>query len=279
VFQNYALFPHLDVAGNVGFPLRIARRPRGEVHDRVMQALAWVKLERFAARRVDTLSGGERQRVALARALVNEPACVLLDEPLSALDPHLRAATLELLQEIHAKLNVTYLYVTHDREEALRVSHRMGVLNEGRLEQVGPPEVVYRSPATPFVASFVGRINWFDGELQYAGFASTVRLALGASIPLDGQSLPSESRVRLGVRPEDVELGERGYFPAQVVGRQFSGADVALKLQAENGVEVAVELDADGHTPAVGELVHVSWRAGAAHLFAAAREAEGAPHK
>jgi ABC-type Fe3+/spermidine/putrescine transport system ATPase subunit len=270
VFQNYALFPHLDVAGNVGFPLQIARVARGEIERRVMEALAWVKLERFAARRIDRMSGGERQRVALARALVNQPQCVLLDEPLSALDPHLRAATLELLQEIQAKLNVTYLYITHDREEALRISNRMGVLNEGRLEQIGPPEEIYRSPRTPFVASFVGRINWFDGELEYGGEQSVVRLAGGESIPLDGQPLPGSREVQIGVRPEDVQLGEQGYFPAQVVSRQFSGAQVALKLATQRGDTIAAELDADGHTPPVGATVQVSWPPRAAHVFARA---------
>jgi ABC-type Fe3+/spermidine/putrescine transport system ATPase subunit len=269
VFQNYALFPHLDVAGNVGFPLSIARAPRSEIDKRVTQALSWVKLDAFAARRVDTLSGGERQRVALARALVDEPNCVLLDEPLSALDPHLRAATLELLQEIQAKLNVTYLYITHDREEALRVSDRIGVLNRGHLEQIGTPEEVYRSPRTPYVASFLGRINWFEGELQSGGGNMSVRLESGQSVPLDGQVCPAGAGgVRLGVRPEDVLLGDSGFFPARVVTRQFSGAAVALKLLTERGVPVAVELDADGHTPAVGASVHVSWLPRAAHVFA-----------
>ena len=163
VFQNYALFPHLDVAGNVAFPLAVAGVPAARRGPLVEQALGWVHMQRHARRRIDALSGGEKQRVALARALVDQPQCVLLDEPLSALDPHLRAGTLELLEELQAELGLTYLFITHDREEALRIGHRIGVLNHGRLEQIGPPEEVYRRPATAFVASFLGKINWLSG--------------------------------------------------------------------------------------------------------------------
>src|SRR5207237_1542028 len=137
--------------------------PRTERERLVGEALSWVKLQAHARRRVDSLSGGERQRVALARALVDSPQCVLLDEPLSALDPHLRTETLELLQSIQKRLGMTFLFITHDREEALRLGHRIGVLNCGKLEQVGTPQEMYDSPRTPFVASFLGTINWISG--------------------------------------------------------------------------------------------------------------------
>ncbi|MEQ8788284.1 MAG: ABC transporter ATP-binding protein [Pirellulaceae bacterium] len=271
VFQNYALFPHLNVTGNLEFPLRLAKRPRDEIHARVIAALSWVNLETLAERRVDTLSGGERQRVALARALVNDPQCVLLDEPLSALDPHLRGQTLALLQEIQSRLHVTCLYVTHDREEALRIAQRVGVLNEGRLEQVGTPESVYRSPASAFVAGFVGRINWLEAEVSHEGDRPFARLTGGAAIPLDGQKLPASSKVRIGVRPEDVKIAADGYLLGKVESRQFSGASVELKLSTDAAVLIA-ELPADGATPQVGEAVRVGWRPGAAHVFA--RDAE-----
>jgi ABC-type Fe3+/spermidine/putrescine transport system ATPase subunit len=264
VFQNYALFPHLDVAANVAFPLRVAGMNRRDAAARVQTALGWVHMAPFASRRVTTLSGGERQRVALARALVDEPQCVLLDEPLSALDPHLRAQTLELLQEIQSRLGVTYLYVTHDREEALRAAHRVGVLNAGRLEQVGAPEEVYRHPRTPFVASFVGPMNWFVGEVSTCDGQRGVRLNGGEWLPLDA---PLPGRVRLGVRPENVQLGERGFLQGRVVSRQFSGASVALKLAAESGVLIAAELPSHGCAPGVGETTWVSWAPEAAHWF------------
>ena len=269
VFQNYALFPHLDVAGNVRFPLSVAGVSRDESRQRVERALGWVGLERFARRSVDALSGGERQRVALARALVDEPECVLLDEPLSALDPHLRGRTLELLQEIQARLRVTYLYVTHDREEALRAAHHVGVLNHGRLEQVGSPEEVYHKPATDFVASFVGTITWFDGELMNQQEQPGVRLASGSFVPLAGQAAPRSNRVRLGVRPEDVQLGDDGFVRAKVLNRQFAGATVSLRLQVENGPVLAAEVRNDARVPATDEFVGVRWEPRAAHLFSA----------
>lgn len=183
VFQSYALFPHLDAEGNVGFPLRVAGVAREERRRRVARALSWVQLDRFSKRRIEKLSGGERQRVAVARALVDEPACVLLDEPLAALDPHLRGSTLDLLEEIQSRLGVTYIYVTHDRQEALRAADRIAVLRDGRLEQVGTPMELYRYPESPFVASFLGPMNWFDGEIC-ASDAQSVTLRSGRRLPL-----------------------------------------------------------------------------------------------
>jgi ABC-type Fe3+/spermidine/putrescine transport system ATPase subunit len=206
VFQNYALFPHLDVSGNVAFPLRMAGVSRSVCEERVARALDWVELREFASRRVEGLSGGERQRVALARALVNESDAVLLDEPLSALDPHLRGQTLRLLQSIQSRLGVAYLYVTHDRDEALRAAHRIGVLNGGRLEQVGTPEEIYRRPATAFVASFMGPINWLRGLLRKEAGTAFLELPRGDRVPLDGRALPDVSRLVLGIRPEDIRL-------------------------------------------------------------------------
>jgi ABC-type Fe3+/spermidine/putrescine transport system ATPase subunit len=264
VFQNYALFPHLSVAGNVGFPLRMAGLGRAEIGPRVERALSWVQLDGFGPRRVDQLSGGERQRVALARALADEPACVLLDEPLSALDPHLRGRTLEFLQATQARLGLSYLYVTHDREEALRAAHRLAVLHRGRLQQVGTPEALYRRPANAFVAGFVGPITWLPGSVSGDG----VRLAAGATVPLPEGDPPSAREVVVGVRPEDVRIDDSGFLTAKVVARQFAGATVSLRLTVAGGPPLAVELRG-GAVPAVGEEVRVSWPAAAAHVFAA----------
>src|SRR5262249_12356643 len=153
------------VTANVAFPLSVAGIGRSEQRQRVDEVLSWVKLQQHSQRSVASLSGGERQRVALARALVAAPDCVLLDEPPSALDPQLRAETLELLLGIQERLGTTFLFITHDRAEALRIGHRIGVLNSGRLEQLGTPEEMYDAPQTPFVASFLGKINWLMGEI------------------------------------------------------------------------------------------------------------------
>ena len=269
IFQNYALFPHLDVAGNVGFPLAVAGVSRQERMRLVDQALGWVKMQPHARRRVDTLSGGERQRVALARALVDQPQCVLLDEPLSALDPHLRAATLELLQDLQSRLSLTYLYITHDREEALRIGHRIGVLNHGRLEQLGSPEEVYQRPRTPFVASFLGRINWLGGEIVAEGSGQQLFIS-GRPVPLPGP-MSIAGKVQLGIRPEDLQVSNDGWIAAKVVSRQFSGDSTSLRLKLESGEMVLV--DERPPSPAqVGETVKLRWDPQAAHVFPAAEE-------
>lgn len=277
VFQNYALFPHLNVAGNVAFPLTVAGVRRQERDVRVAKALGWVKLESFANRRIDGLSGGERQRVALARALVNEPQCVLLDEPLSALDPHLRSQTLELLRDVQQRLGIAYLYITHDREEALRLADRVGVLNHGRLEQWGTPEQLYHQPATPFVASFLGRINWLAGRLEHGG---RVQLDGGAMAPRPaarGETMSANvgTRVRLGIRPEDVRLrvgaGDSG-LRGVVVGRQFSGSETALRVELAGGVVLSAEVRGDAVEMLPGTAVAIDWDAHAAFLFPDAPE-------
>jgi ABC-type Fe3+/spermidine/putrescine transport system ATPase subunit len=272
VFQNYALFPHLNVADNVAFPLAVAGRPRRERQGLVAEALAWVKLEQHASRPIDTLSGGERQRVALARALVDSPACVLLDEPLSALDPQLRAGTLELLQGIQSRLATTFLFITHDREEALRLGHRIGVLNRGRLEQVGAPEEIYRQPRTAFVAFFLGRINWLVGELHTSAADAAVVIA-GQPVAVSYPPGLPPGPVKIGIRPEDVELVPagrvgQGSLAAHVSRRLFLGDSVLLTVVLADGTALISDHRgaADGFSP--GSQVNVTWKPGAEHLFA-----------
>jgi putative spermidine/putrescine transport system ATP-binding protein len=164
VFQDYALFPHMTVAENVGYGLRVRRVARRERHERVNEALAMVRLEGFGARKPVQLSGGQRQRVALARAIVNRPRVLLLDEPLGALDLKLRQEMQLFLKRLQADLGITFLYVTHDQEEALTMSDRIAVFNAGRIEQIGAPADVYERPATEFVAGFVGISNVLDRD-------------------------------------------------------------------------------------------------------------------
>jgi ABC-type Fe3+/spermidine/putrescine transport system ATPase subunit len=266
VFQHYALFPHLDVAGNVAFPLAVAGVPRGKREELVKTALGWVKLQQHAQRRVDTLSGGERQRVALARAIVDGPQCVLLDEPLSALDPHLRAETAELLAAIQSRLKCTFLFITHDREEALRLGHRVGVLNQGRLEQVGTPEEVYRQPRTAFVASFLGKINWLRGEVVRQQGRSAL-LVIGQAVPLGNHRPVEAGAAKIGVRPEDVRIGREGALPARVASRQFLGDCVVIRLALADGTTLVADQREGLNGAAVGDEVRVSWDEEAAHVF------------
>jgi spermidine/putrescine transport system ATP-binding protein len=165
VFQNYALFPHLSVFENVAFSLRVKKTPQAEINARVQEYLKLVQLERHAQKRPNQLSGGQKQRVAIARALINEPRVLLLDEPLSALDAKLRQHMLIELDQIHDKIGITFIYVTHDQQEALSVSDRIAVMDQGNVLQIGTPHEIYESPATDFVARFIGETNLFDAAV------------------------------------------------------------------------------------------------------------------
>jgi putative spermidine/putrescine transport system ATP-binding protein len=175
VFQDYALFPHMTVAENVGYGLMVRRTPRGERRTRVAEALHTVRLDGYNERKPSQLSGGQRQRVALARALVNRPRVLLLDEPLGALDRKLREEMQVELKEIQRLVGITFIFVTHDQHEALAMSNRIAVFNAGRIEQVGTPAEIYEAPATPFVADFVGTSNTLEGEFARAVFGDTQR--------------------------------------------------------------------------------------------------------
>jgi spermidine/putrescine transport system ATP-binding protein len=188
VFQNYALFPHLTVFENVAFPLRIKKRPRHEVNERVGEYLRLVQLEAHSEKKPSQLSGGQKQRVAIARALINEPEVLLLDEPLSALDAKLRGKLLIELDQLHDKVGITFIYVTHDQQEALSVSDRIAVMNAGDVLQVGTPHEIYESPADEFVAKFIGETNLFDGEVLSS-----------ARVPPKGEKDEAEYMVELAI--------------------------------------------------------------------------------
>jgi putrescine transport system ATP-binding protein len=209
MFQSYALFPHMTVAGNVAFGLRQDDVPRAEIRRRVQDALELVRLRDLADRRPDRLSGGQRQRVALARAVVKRPKLLLLDEPLAALDRRLREATQLELVAIQRTLGITFVIVTHDQEEAMTVSTRMAIMNAGRAVQIGPPAEIYERPATRFVAEFVGRTNMVEARVIEAG-ERLMRLAapgLGCEIVTD-RPVPASvgDAVWAAIRPEAVEL-------------------------------------------------------------------------
>src|SRR5205823_8987940 len=208
-FQSYALFPHLSVYENVAFGLRRKKVEKGEVDRRVTESLTLVDLPGFEKRKPSQLSGGQQQRVALARALVNRPKLLLLDEPLGALDLKLRKQMQLELKRIQSEVGITFLYVTHDQEEAMTMSDRLAVMRHGRIEQIGEPHDVYERPATEFVAGFLGASNLLDGEVAERGEARiTVRLSSGGTVTVpatNGAGSPG-SKVRVGVRPEKVRL-------------------------------------------------------------------------
>ena len=222
VFQSYALFPHMSVADNVAYGLRRQRVDKGEISRRVSAELERVGLAAEANRRPNQLSGGQQQRVALARALVNLPKVLLLDEPLGALDLKLRKGLQLELKGIQRDVGITFVYVTHDQEEALTMSDRIAVMNRGRVEQVASPEAVYERPSTTFVAGFIGVSNLMPGEVVQAdGANSRVRLDSGVEIEAPADGIASGDRVHAIVRPEKlhIALTFRPPPPLRVRGR------------------------------------------------------------
>jgi multiple sugar transport system ATP-binding protein len=206
VFQTYALYPHLSVRDNVSFPLRMARRPRSEIAERVRETAALLRIEELLDRKPAQLSGGQRQRVAVARALVRRPAVFLLDEPLSNLDAKLRLETRVELKRLHAQLGTTFLYVTHDQTEAMTLSGRLAVLNAGRIHQVGEPEMVYADPDDEFVARFLGSppMNLLPVVAEGDGGLRLGALRLAAPPGVDAAALAPRRALHLGIRPEDL---------------------------------------------------------------------------
>jgi len=209
VFQSYALFPHLTVFENVAFPLRIRKVPGKLVREMVMQHLSLVQLEAHAEKKPSMLSGGQKQRVAIARALINEPSVLLLDEPLSALDAKLRQRMLVELDAIHDKVGITFIYVTHDQQEALSVSDRIAVMDQGKVLQVGSPQQIYENPASDFVARFIGETNLFSGKVtsRDGGFAKVEAEGLGEILVEANGEAPVGARISVAVRPEKIRIG------------------------------------------------------------------------
>jgi spermidine/putrescine transport system ATP-binding protein len=236
VFQNYALFPHLDVRDNVAFGLRFQGLGKDEARDRVGRALDLVRLAGFEERRPTQLSGGQQQRVALARALVLNPSVLLLDEPLGSLDAKLRKALQIELKAIQERVGITFVYVTHDQEEALTMSDRIAVMSEGRIDQIGPPRDVYEEPATAYVADFLGVSNLMDARATGSG-----RLTLG-DVELQARQgdMGASGAVKLVIRPERVKVEDHGAegpnrVPGMVERTVFLGPTVQVLLRLVGG--------------------------------------------
>ena len=260
VFQSYALFPHLSVEENIGFGLRARRVRPGRVKVKVLAAATLVGCENLLERKPFQLSGGERQRVALARALVREPDVHLLDEPLSNLDAQLRVNTRAELKRLHQRVGTTMVYVTHDQVEALTLGDRVAVLNEGVLQQLGPPDEVYRRPANRFVAGFIGSpaMNFFPAERRDGS------LHAGPFVFEAPPNLPEQAEV--GVRPEHVQVdeGDEG-APAEVQVVEMAGNETFLHLLA-SGSPLVARVGADVRPP-VGSIVRVSASTTSAYVF------------
>lgn len=234
VFQNYALFPHMTVFENVAFGLRTRKVPKAEMADRVAGALKLVGLSGLEARPVPLLSGGQQQRVALARAVVIEPDLLLLDEPLSNLDAKLREETRDQIRDLQKQLGITTIYVTHDQEEALAVSDRIAVMDDGICQQLDTPDVIYRQPANRIVATFMGKMNLWEGILADEDGQCLFRHESGLTILLPQNTTMDEGPVFLAMRPQTIKLSPDvlgNTTAGSVIDRQFKGATVEFVVE------------------------------------------------
>ncbi len=244
VFQNYALFPHLSIRENIAFGLRIAKKPEAEIRREVKRMLALIQMEEHADKMPDQISGGQKQRVAIARALVNHPQILLLDEPLAALDLKLRQKMLLDLDRIHDEVGITFIFVTHDQTEAMAVSDRIAVFNQGHLEQIGTPPEIYETPTSTFVADFIGDTNYFDGTIKTTNYPEYIQLTVDdfpAITCFKDKQLTDGELVRLTVRPEKIYISSERP-PQKALMNVFQGVveDVVYKGDHTHfGVKVA----------------------------------------
>ncbi len=292
VFQSYALFPHLTVAENIAFPLRMAKLDKTEIARRVAEVLDDVRLPDKAQHYPDALSGGQKQRIAIARPLVNRPRLLLLDEPLSALDAKLREQMQMELIDLQREVGITFIYVTHDQGEALALSHRIAVMNQGKISQIDEPSVLYSYPKNRFVADFIGQCNLIEGRLLFEGqsedWKSGWRFAIPGldSIPvqLSDESLSAENKsfsagedCALSLRPEKIRLGSRldaspeeCLFSGTVHDMLYLGDVTVYIVELGNGLRIEAQLanSAPGRTRLFekDDAVQIAWRLDAGHL-------------
>ena len=271
VFQSYALFNHMSVWDNVAFGLKIKKVRRSELRQQVGEALTLVQMESFAKRYPTQLSGGQRQRVALARALVNHPAVMLLDEPLGALDLKLRKQMQVELSNLHKRLGITFIMVTHDQEEALSLSDRIAVMKDGRIEQVGAPHEIYEHPITAFVADFIGDTNLLSGRVQHNPLSlvtdSGLKVAIAAAA---SDTLPNDVLVNINIRPEKIHLSAQAEsieltdqdncYSGTVKHTLYTGPHIHCIIELTTGDELRV-LQPNHTAYRPGTPVYVSWAA------------------
>ena len=268
VFQHYALFPHMTVFDNVAYGLKMEKRPKDEIRERVTGALTLVQLQDFARRKPHQLSGGQQQRVAIARAVVKRPKLLLLDEPLSALDYKLRRTMQIELKRLQRELGITFVFVTHDQEEALSMSDRVVVLKDGKVQQLGTPREIYERPANLFTARFVGETNFFPGQLTAIGDDSITVDVLGLHRTLRRPTFDIHvgQEVHVLLRPEDIRVldpdADHG-FSGKVLERNYKGSTLDSLIRLDNGQDVLASEFFDEDDPTfdyrLGEPVKVSW--------------------
>ena len=242
VFQNYALFPHMTVADNIGYGLKLKKTPKAEIKKRVSEMLELVQLPGYEKRKPSELSGGQKQRVAIARSLINNPKVLLLDEPLGALDLQLRRTMQLELKKLQKKLGITFIYITHDQEEAINMSDRIAVMNHGIFEQIGSPDEIYNHPKTSYVATFVGNANILKGTVEKTE-DEILKVSLAGetvSVASEGRSLKIGTPVTMAVRSENLIFDEecQSGLEATVEEKSFAGGLLRVVLKLSDGTEV-----------------------------------------
>jgi spermidine/putrescine transport system ATP-binding protein len=275
VFQNYALFPHLTIEQNVAFGLSVKGVPKSEQQRRVQEALELVRLPQLGQRKPNQISGGQQQRVALARALVNRPAVLLLDEPLGALDYKLRQTMQLELKALQHEVGVTFIYVTHDQEEALTMSDRIAVMNHGEVLQVGTPVQIYERPTYRFVANFIGETNFLEGRVMHLEGENRCVVEIAGHVPISGsyyQPVAVGDKVSVSIRPEKIRIHESqpeprpNLFEVRVERVAYIGSDTQLELTMPNGILLRLYDQNDLSTVdesyfyAAGDQAWISWR-------------------
>lgn len=266
VFQNYALFPNMNVYDNVAYGLRVKKVPKDEIRKRVAEALKMVQLEGFEKRKTTQMSGGQKQRVAIARAIINRPKVLLLDEPLGALDLKLRKQMQIELKRLQKKLGITFVYVTHDQEEALTMSDRIAVINEGRIEQIDTPREIYEHPKTKFVANFIGETNLLDAMvLEMDEDKAVIGTEVGkATVSIDPKKkIKVNDGVTVSVRPEHMKFSRTpvdGFTIKGVVKEQiFVGNLIKMMINLNDATEIRINRFEEGELAEIGELVYLYW--------------------
>jgi spermidine/putrescine transport system ATP-binding protein len=293
VFQNYALFPHLDVYENIAFGLRRRKVPEGEIRAQVKFMLTLVDLPGYERRKSTQLSGGQQQRVALARALINNPQVLLLDEPLGALDLKLRKQMQVELKRIQSEIGITFIFVTHDQEEAMTMSDRIAVMRHGRIEQLGAPEELYERPRTDFVAGFLGVSNLLDADVTGTDDRlAQLRLADGTPLQAPVAALDGSSQVRIGVRPEKLRVlavgderarsiaADANAIEGTVLDASYIGVSTQYIVETANGQRMTVyaqNLETSGASEVLadGQRVRLTWKP--QHTFVIGAAAGAAP--